>query len=77
MPNSASAWRQRPHGRTGPSVSATTAIASKTRSPADTAEKSAVRSAQTVAPKEAFSTLAPAYTRPERARSAAPTAKPE
>ena len=46
IPNSAITWRQAPQGAQGPSVSATTASASSSFSPSETALKMAVRSAQ-------------------------------
>src|SRR5689334_6962383 len=49
----------------------------KSRSPSESALRSATRSAQTVRPYDAFSTLQPPKTRPARVRSAAPTLKPE
>src|SRR5687767_4018807 len=52
-------------------------MAAKARSPSDKAFSSATRSAQTVRPYEAFSTLQPPYTRPSAVISAAPTLKPE
>src|ERR1700719_91307 len=73
--NSQMICRQAPHGGVSVSVSATTAMASKPRSPSEMALKMAVRSAQHVKPSVAFSTLQPENTRPDFARSAAPTRK--
>src|SRR5579859_1033274 len=64
-----------PHGGVSRSVSATTATASKPRSPSERALKTATRSAQSVNPKVEFSILQPVKIRPEFARSAAPTRK--
>jgi hypothetical protein len=47
----------------------------RSRAPAATALKIALRSAHTVNPNEAFSTLQPANSAPSRARTAAPTGK--
>src|SRR4029077_4428999 len=73
--NSQMIWRQAPQGGVRVSVSATTAMASNPRSPSETALKMAVRSAQQVRPRVAFSTLQPVKTRPDLARRAAPTRK--
>jgi len=54
-----------------------TAIAANERSPAETAENTAVRSAQVVRPYEAFSTLQPWNTLPLLLSNAAPTANRE
>src|SRR5262249_60942240 len=75
--NSQINWRHAPHGGVRESASVTTAIASKPRSPSEIALKMATRSAQTVSPYVAFSTLQPAKIRPEVARKAAPTRKLE
>jgi hypothetical protein len=56
--NSASTWRQAPHGVTGAPSTATT-MRRKRRTPALTAAPTATRSAQTVRPYDAFSTLQP------------------
>lgn len=71
--NSASTWRQMPQGdpATGPAV--TTTHATGSRSPAVTMAAMADRSAHSVAPKVAFSTLQPAWIRPDRVSKAAPT----
>ena len=50
------------------------AMAVNVRAPSLIALNSAVRSAQLVSPKEAFSTLQPVKTRPSSQSSAAPTA---
>src|SRR5712664_3172669 len=73
--NSQISWRHAPQGGVSVSVSVTTAIASKPRSPSLIALKMAMRSAQTVRPYVAFSTLQPPKILPEVARSAAPTRK--
>src|SRR5439155_24190226 len=73
--NSQMSWRHAPHGGVKASVSVTTAMASKPRSPSLIAVKMAMRSAQTVRPYVAFSTLQPPKILPEVARSAAPTRK--
>src|SRR5215813_8777016 len=75
--NSQMSWRQAPQGGVSESVSVTTAMASKPRSPSLMALKMATRSAQTVRPYVAFSTLQPPKMRPEVARRAAPTRKLE
>src|SRR4029077_1104067 len=75
--NSQINWRQAPHGGVSASVSVTTEIASNPRSPSLIALKMAMRSAQTVRPYVAFSTLHPPKILPEVARSAAPTRKLE
>src|SRR5467141_267561 len=73
--NSQISWRQAPQGGVNVSVSVTTEMASKPRSPSLMALKMAMRSSQTVRPYVAFSTLQPPKIRPEVARSAAPTRK--
>src|SRR5467141_2759401 len=73
--NSQINWRHAPQGGVSLSVSVTTAMASKPRSPSLMALKMAMRSAQTVRPYVAFSTLQPPKILPEVARSAAPTRK--
>src|SRR6202030_3503259 len=75
--NSQMSWRQAPHGDVSVAVSVTTAMASKPRSPSLMALKMATRSAQTVRPYVAFSTLQPPKILPEVARRAAPTRKLE
>src|SRR6266481_563693 len=75
--NSQINWRQAPHGGVRTSVSVTTEMASKPRSPSLMALKMAMRSAQMVRPYVAFSTLQPPKILPEVARSAAPTRKLE
>src|SRR5690606_13268870 len=75
--NSASAWRQNPHGGTGSGDPVTRTSRLNRRSPAATAAPSAARSAQSVTGYDAFSTLQPAQTPPDRAASAAPTRHPE
>ena len=60
-----------------PSLPPQTASAANSRFPSDTALKTAVRSAQTVGVKEAFSMLQPWYTVPSAQSSAAPTLKSE
>src|SRR6266403_226372 len=75
--NSQINWRHAPQGGVSLSVSVTTAMASKPRSPSLMALKMAIRSAQTVRPYVAFSTLQPPKNLPEVARSAAPTRKLE
>src|SRR6267378_1608839 len=69
--------RHAPHGDVSESVSVTTAMASNPRSPSLIALKIATRSAQTVSPYVAFSTLQPPKILPDVARSAAPTRKLE
>src|SRR5271156_3348669 len=73
--NSQMIWRQEPQGGVRRSTSVTTAIASKPRSPSETALKMATRSAQQVRPSVAFSILQPVKMRPDLARTAAPTRK--
>src|SRR5256886_5157357 len=73
--NSQISCRHAPQGGVNESVSVTTAIASNPRSPSLIALKIATRSAQTVSPYVAFSTLQPPKILPEVARSAAPTRK--
>src|SRR3981081_2281757 len=73
--NSQINWRQAPQGGVSASVSVTTEMASKPRSPAFMALKVSMRSAQTVRPYVAFSTLQPPKILPEVARRAAPTRK--
>src|SRR5882672_9954040 len=75
--NSQINWRHAPQGGVSVSVSVTTAMASKPRSPSLIALKMAMRSAQTVRPYVAFSTLQPPKILPEAARRAAPTRKLE
>src|SRR5712692_2709276 len=75
--NSQINWRQAPQGGVNVSVSVTTEMASNPRSPSLIALKIATRSAQTVRPYVAFSTLQPPKILPEVARSAAPTRKLE
>src|SRR6266849_8426776 len=75
--NSQTSCRQAPQGEVRASVSVTTAMASKPRSPSLMALKMAMRAAQTVRPYVAFSTLQPPKILPEAARSAAPTRKLE
>ncbi len=58
--NSASTWRQIPHGAPGLGPDVTTTHARGARSPADTMAAIAERSAHEVAPYVAFSTLQPA-----------------
>lgn len=70
---SQSNWRQGPHGGVGLAVSAATAIMTKSRWPSESAFSSATRSAQTVSPYEAFSTLQPVYVVPSAESNAAPT----
>jgi hypothetical protein len=74
--NSASTWRQPPHGDAGREVPPTTATASMRRAPCATAIPTAFRSAQTQSGNEPFSTLQAAWMRPF-ARTAAPTGKCE
>jgi len=74
---SQSNWRQAPHGGVGAAGPATTAMAENLRTPSDKAFHNATRSAQTVRPRVAFSTLHPVKTRPSAAASAAPTLKPD
>ena len=75
---SARTWRQIPHGKTAfPFKFDAMTIASKSLYPAVIAEKSAVLSAQLVAPKEEFSTLTPVKIVPSVVTIAAPTAKLE
>src|SRR5712692_8365710 len=73
--NSQINWRQAPQGGVSVSVSVITEMALKPRSPSLMALKMATRSAQTVRPYVAFSTLQPPKILPEVARSAAPTRK--
>src|SRR5439155_926690 len=72
-PNSASNWRQAPHGDAGGSTSVATTMRLNPRAPSATAAPIAIRSAQIVSPYEALSTFAPTNTRPSAASSAAPT----
>src|SRR5437899_205289 len=72
---SQSNWRHGPQGGVGAAVSAATAIIVNSRSPSERALSSATRSAQTVRPYDAFSTLQPEKIVPVRERSAAPTRK--
>src|SRR6266705_6396491 len=72
-PNSASSWRQAPHGDAGGSTSVATTRRVNWRAPAATAAPSAIRSAQMVSPYDALSTFVPTNTRPSAASSAAPT----
>ena len=74
---SQSTWRQAPHGDAGGSASVTTATARNFRAPSEIALKTAVRSAHTVRPYDADSTLQPVKIVPSSARSAAPTRKLE
>jgi hypothetical protein len=74
--NSASTWRQPPHGAAGRSAPPTTATASMRRSPAAIAIPTAFRSAHIESGYELFSTLQAAKTRPP-ASTAAPTGNPE
>src|SRR5260370_38435138 len=73
--NSQINWRHAPQGGVNVSVSVTTEMASNPRSPSLIALKIAMRSAHTVRPYVAFSTLQPPKILPEVARSAAPTRK--
>src|SRR5882762_7674479 len=73
--NSQINWRHAPQGGVSVSVSVTTAMVSKPRSPSLIALKMAMRSAQTVRPYVAFSTLQAPKILPEVARRAAPTRK--
>jgi hypothetical protein len=75
--NSQISCRQAPHGGVNVSVSVTTAIALNFRSPSLIALKIATRSAHTVNPYVAFSTLHPPNIFPPTVRSAAPTWNPE
>src|SRR3989442_14073478 len=75
--NSQINWRHAPQGGVNVSVFVTTQMASNPRLPSLIALKIATRSAQTVRPYVAFSTLQPPKIRPEVARSAAPTRKLE
>src|SRR5207247_6107435 len=74
--NSARNCRQAPQGTIGSLVSATTAIATNSRSPAATALAIAIRSAQIVRPYEIFSTLLQTKTAPDLHLTVAPTAHP-
>ena len=73
--NSFNTCLQAPHGHAFDL--AAIAMVSKERTPSLTALKSAVRSAQFVNPKEAFSILHPVKILPSVDRSAAPTGKDE
>ena len=73
--NSHRIWRQAPQGGVSVSVSATTATRRNWRAPSETALKTATRSAQSVRPYEAFSTLQPVWMRLAESSSAAPTWK--
>src|SRR5579864_6379895 len=75
--NSHRIWRHDPHGGVSASVSVTTATASNPRSPSEIALKMATRSAHSVNPYVAFSTLQPLNILPDLARTAAPTRKLE
>src|SRR5437762_1942070 len=76
-PNSASSWRQAPHGDAGGSTSVATTMRRNARIPVPpplaTAAPIAMRSAQIVSPYDALSTLVPTYTPPSPVSSAAPT----
>ena len=79
-PNSNRAWRHTPQGEviclfTSPRRLPTTAISVNSVTPSATALNRAVRSAQLVGVKAAFSTLQPVKMRPSLARRAAPTMK--
>src|SRR5262245_58685156 len=76
-PNSHKICRQAPHGGVGASASATMAMRVNWRNPSEIALKTATRSAKTVNPYVAFSTLQSATTRPSAVSSAAPTWNPE
>src|SRR5690606_19721934 len=71
--SSARTWRHAPQGATGSGPSVTSASATRPRIPRATAENTATRSAQTVRPYEAFSTLHPVATAPSTESTAAPT----
>ena len=78
--NSAMTWRHTPQGAQAaaggpPSGPPAMAMARNFRWPSATARKKAVRSAQLVAVRPAFSMLQPAYTEPSSQSRAAPTAK--
>src|SRR5207253_4324875 len=63
--NSHRIWRQAPQGGVSTSVSAATTTRRNLRAPSEMALKTATRSAQTVRPYVAFSTLQPVKTRPD------------
>ena len=69
--NSTSTCRQAPHGKCPPEVAST--IRWNERCPAEIALNTAMRSAQTVIPNEAFSTLQPPKVCPESVTKTAPT----
>ena len=71
------ATKDRPHGGVGDRVSATTATRRNFRCPSESALNIATRSAHTVNPYVAFSTLQPVMIVPSAASSAAPTLNPE
>ena len=78
--NSYRAWRQTPQGAvtswfTSPFLAPTIAMSVNWVTPWLTAENRAVRSAQLVGVKAAFSMLQPVKTRPSALRRAAPTQK--
>jgi hypothetical protein len=75
--NSASACLQTPQGHAGRAPSQATATETNSLSPAATAEKSAVRSAQQVGVNDTDSTLQPMYIFPLAASKHAPTRKLE
>ena len=73
--NSINVCRHIPHGDDGGDVSVTTATDSIACAPSRTARRTALRSAQTARPYDAFSTLAPSscMTSPSSPTTAAPT----
>ena len=71
--NSDNTWRHIPHGDPGSGPAVTTTHKTGSRSSAAIIFTTAKRSAQIVAPYEAFSTLHPVNTLPVRVRMAAPT----
>jgi len=75
--NSAMTCLQAPQGVMDLMSGEKTATATISLSPAETAFWMAARSAQTVSPEEAFSTLHPVYVPPLAARAVAPTRIPE
>src|SRR2546428_4852706 len=76
-PNSASSWRQAPHGDAGGSTSVATTMRRNARVPTPpppaTAAPNAMRSAQIVSTYAAISTMVPTYTPPSAVSRAAPT----
>ena len=73
--NSRSTWRHTPQGTQSSRLRPAITMRTKSRCPSLTALATAVRSAQMVGPKEAFSMLQPVNTVPSLHSRAAPTGK--